>query len=183
MPDGAGARGAEEPGEPEGPDEPRRGFSLNLGKLSNYLNPIQKVSEWGGQAKAKAALGVTLPSSARSDPRPLPPSRRARNVSGGSRTSPSRRSREPRSTSRTLTERWVPAERAPARVPLSLSLSLRCRRPDLRRTRLVTLSSAGAQQALPGVQPGDQGPRAGPAKYGEVHGKVHAGETGVRSTF
>ena len=35
MPDGAGARGAEEPGEPEGPDEPRRGFSLNLGKLSN----------------------------------------------------------------------------------------------------------------------------------------------------
>mmetsp|Transcript_3095 Transcript_3095/g.10708 ORF Transcript_3095/g.10708 Transcript_3095/m.10708 type:complete len:186 (+) Transcript_3095:43-600(+) len=42
MPDGAGARGAEEPGEPEGPDEPRRGFSLNLGKLSNYLNPIQK---------------------------------------------------------------------------------------------------------------------------------------------
>ena len=70
MPDGAGARGAEEAGEPEGPDEPRRGFSLNLGKLSNYLNPIQKVSEWGGQAKAKAALGVTLPSSARSDPRP-----------------------------------------------------------------------------------------------------------------
>ena len=55
MPDGAEARGAEEAGEPEGPDEPRRGFSLNLGKLSNYLNPIQKVSEWGGQGEGQGS--------------------------------------------------------------------------------------------------------------------------------